>query len=101
MTVVHHEGDLGASAGKQPSVPVTAGREPTKRRRFEFLYFALRNTKLIVGLSFVLALVLIAVIGPLFVKYPYPLYTLPKFHPPTTQYYFGPNYFGNDVFSEF
>lgn len=101
MTVVHHEGDLGANAGKQPSVPVTAGREPTKRRRFEFLYFALRNTKLIVGLSFVLLLVLIAVIGPLFVKYPYTLYTLPKFHPPSSQYYFGTNYFGNDVFSEF
>ena len=101
MTILHHEGDLGAGPGEVPPVTLPTGREPTKRRHFEFLYFAVRNTKLIVGLSLVLAMILIAVIGPLFVKYPYGLYTLPKFHPPSSQYYLGTNYFGNDVFSEF
>ena len=77
-----------------------ASSDPTKRRRFEFLYFAVRNVKLIVGLSLVLLFVLIALIGPLFVKYSYTAF-FPPFRHPSAQYWLGTNYFGNDVFSEF
>jgi peptide/nickel transport system permease protein len=76
------------------------GGAQTKRRRFEFMYFALRNTKLLIGLSFVLVMVLFALIGPLFVKHSILAYG-PKFQPPSSTYYFGTNYFGADVFAQF
>jgi len=102
MTLIHHEGAVGAgAAGEEPLVRAAAGgKEPTKRRRFEFLYFAVRNTKLIIGLSLVVLFILIALIGPLFVKYSFTAFNPPRL-PPSHAYWFGTNYFGNDVFGEF
>jgi len=79
-------------------LPQSAG--PTKRRRFEFLYFALRNKKLLVGLTFVVIMALFALIGPFFVKHSMLTYG-PPFRPPSAAYWFGTNYFGADVFAEF
>ena len=85
----------GAPAPQALSMPPAI-----KRRRFEFLYFALRNKKLLIGLSLVLVMVLIALIGPLFVKHSMLTYG-PPFRPPSSSYWFGTNYFGVDVFSQF
>src|ERR1035441_10190178 len=90
MTVVGHDRGVGTStSGLDSPAPVTSsGKGPIKRRRFEFLYFAVRNPKLIIGLSLVLLFVLIAFIGPLFVKHSYTAFYLP-FRPPSAPYWFG------------
>jgi peptide/nickel transport system permease protein len=102
MTVVGHDLGVGTSTSgvDSPAAVGSSGKGPTRRRRFEFLYFAVRNPKLIIGLSLVFLFVLIAFIGPLFVKHSYTAFYLP-FRPPSAQYWFGTNYFGNDVFAEF
>lgn len=83
-----------------PPGPSSAGT--IKRRRFEFLYFALRNTKLLIGLSFVVIMVLIAIVGPFFVQHQNwsTAYFIP-FRPPSADFWFGTNYFGQDVFAQF
>jgi peptide/nickel transport system permease protein len=96
MTVL---GTGGATA--ETGAPVAAaGAVSTTRKRFEFLYFALRNKKLIIGLSVVLLFLFIALFGPLFVQHSMLAYG-PPFRPPSATYWFGTNYFGQDVFSEF
>src|SRR5271166_4544669 len=99
---VDDKGQVDSGETDQERLVSTLGGElgPHKRRRFEFLYFAVRNVKLIVGLSLVLLFVLIALIGPLFVKYSYTAF-FPPFRHPSAQYWLGTNYFGNDVFSKF
>ena len=96
MTVL---GTGGATA--ETGAPVAAaGAVSTTRKRFEFLYFALRNKKLIIGLSVVLLFVLFAIFGPLFVQHPLTAYGPPR-HTPSGTYYFGTDYFGLDVFTQF
>jgi len=89
--------EVAAGAG-EPGAAVSAGS--AKPRRFEFLYFAVRNKKLLLGLTVVVLFVLFAVFGPLFVRHPMLNYYIP-FRPPSTSFWFGTNYFGQDVFSEF
>ena len=96
MTVLGTD-EAAAEAG-EPVVAVAAGSG--KLRRFEFLYFAVRNKKLLLGLSIVVLFVLFAVVGPLFVQHPMLNYYIP-FRPPSSSFWFGTNYFGQDVFSEF
>ena len=45
------------------------GAGSSGRRRWEFLYFALRNTKLMIGLGVELIFVLVAIFGPLLAPY--------------------------------
>lgn len=80
--------------------PTATDAGAAKPRRFEFLYFAVRNKKLLLGLSIVVLFVLFAVFGPLFVQHPMLNYYVP-FRPPSSSFWFGTNYFGEDVFSEF
>ncbi|MFZ2057540.1 MAG: ABC transporter permease [Acidimicrobiales bacterium] len=88
-------------AAAETGAPVAgAGAGPTRRRRFEFLYFALRNKKLIIGLSVVLLFLLIAFVGPLFVQHPMINYYQQRL-PPSKSFWFGTNYFGQDVYAEF
>ena len=102
MTIVRHEGDLGSddSAPAVTESVASVAELSTRKKRFEFLYFAVRNKKLIIGLSVVVLFVLIALLGPLFVKRSMLAYG-PPFRPPSATYWFGTNYFGQDVFSEF
>ncbi len=73
-----------------------------RRYRFEFLYFAVRNNKLLIGLGVVCLFVLVAIFGPLFTHYP-PLLTnaAAEMKPPSGQHWLGTTYFGQDVFSQF
>jgi peptide/nickel transport system permease protein len=69
-------------------------------RRWEFLHFALRNPKLMIGLSVELIFVAIAIFGPLLAPYSPSYHGTPGLHP-SAQHLFGTTYpFGTDVFSQ-
>lgn len=71
-------------------------------KKSEFLYFTLRNTKLVVGLVIVLFFLLLAVFGPLLVKNePYAFVNPDGAEPPSAEYWFGTTTFGQDVFAQF
>ncbi len=92
------------------AVPTVAGAvlgEPVAppasfRHRHEFVYFALRNRKLLLGSSIVGLFVLLAVFGPLLVRQsPLTQNALIASQPPSAQHWLGTTYFGEDVFSQF
>ncbi len=73
-----------------------------KAKKNEFLYFALRNKKLLIGFSIILIFLVLSVLGPCLAKnkpfdYANPLGP----QPPSAQYWFGTTFFGQDVFSQF
>jgi len=73
-----------------------------KAKKNEFLYFALRNKKLLIGFSIILIFLVLSVLGPSLAKnkpfdYANPLGP----QPPSAQYWFGTTFFGQDVFSQF
>ncbi len=70
-------------------------------RRSEFLYFALRNNRLRVGLTIVLFFLLVTFIGPALAKYTPEEYAAVGAKPPSSEYWFGTTTFGEDVFSQF
>jgi peptide/nickel transport system permease protein len=74
---------------------------PRGRRRSEALYFAVRNPKLVVGLSVVLFFLGLAVVGPWLTdatpfEFGYPLGV-----PPSSEYWLGTTAPGQDVFAQF
>lgn len=71
------------------------------KQTHELLYFALRNSKLRLGLAVLLLFVLLALVGPLLTDYrPYD-YVGPGAQPPSSRYWFGTTTFGQDVFTQF
>lgn len=75
-------------------------KEPKKKN--EFLYFALRNKKLTVGFSIILLFLILALIGPLLTRNDPFAYLNPLgAQPPSSKYWFGTTFFGQDVFSQF
>jgi peptide/nickel transport system permease protein len=71
-------------------------------KKNESLYFALRNNKLRVGLTVVLAFLVIALIGPLLTdNTPFDYVNPMGAEPPSAEYWFGTTTFGQDVFSQF
>jgi len=70
-------------------------------RKNEFLYFALRNNRLRVGLVVILFFVLLALLGPLWVSYGPKEYAGTHAQPPSAEFWFGTTTFGQDVFSQF
>lgn len=71
------------------------------KKKNEALYFALRNTKLRVGLAILLFFVVLAFIGPWLAKYTPDEFAGPSSHAPSADYWFGTTSFGEDVFSQF
>ncbi|HAF70481.1 MAG: Permease protein, ABC transporter [Acetothermia bacterium 64_32] len=67
----------------------------------EFLYFALRNRKLRLGLSVVLFFLLLTFVGPLLTDYDPWGYIGAPAQPPSAEHWFGTTTFGQDVFSQF
>ena len=69
----------------------------------ENLHFAARNRKLVVGLSITFAMLLFALIGPLFAQHPALEYGGRLSLPPTTRdgYWFGTTLLGQDVYAQF
>jgi peptide/nickel transport system permease protein len=82
----------GAPAGPTPAVP---------RRRSEFLYFARRNTKFLIGLGIVLAFLVLAIVGPSLTDSTPLEFSGPTDEPPSSEYWFGTTSFGQDVFAQF
>lgn len=70
-------------------------------QRNEFLYFALRNNKLRIGLIIVVIFLVLALVGPLLTDYPPNDYVGPSGAPPSAEFWFGTTTFGQDVFTQF
>ncbi|HMR66710.1 MAG TPA: ABC transporter permease [Anaerolineae bacterium] len=73
----------------------------TPKKKNEFLYFALRNNRLRVGLVVVLLFLVFTFVGPLLTDYAPNDYVGPSGQPPSTEYWFGTTTFGQDVFTQF
>ncbi len=72
------------------------------RKGSEFLFFALRNNKLRVGLTVVLGFLVLALIGPYLARNAPLDYVNPLgAEPPSAAYWFGTTTFGQDVFAQF
>ncbi len=71
------------------------------KERNEMLYFALRNTKLRVGLVIVLFFVALAIFGPMLTDYDPNEYAGPSSQPPSAEFWFGTTTFGQDVYTQF
>jgi len=72
-----------------------------QKKKNEFLYFALRNNKLRVGLTIVLFFLALTFIGPMLTDYIPDDYIGPAAQPPSSKYWFGTTTFGQDVFTQF
>lgn len=71
-----------------------------KRKRNEVVYFALRNSKFIIGMLIVLLYVIVGVIGPQFTDYgPYD-YVGPSNEAPGSEFWLGTTTFGQDVYTQ-
>ncbi len=71
-------------------------------KRSEFLFFALRNNKLRIGLTVIFVFLVLALIGPLLTDHAPRDYVNPGgAEPPSSRYWFGTTTFGQDVFSQF
>jgi peptide/nickel transport system permease protein len=71
------------------------------KQKNEMLYFALRNTRLRVGLGVVLFFVVLTLVGPLFTDYSPNDYVGPPAQTPSSEYWFGTTTFGQDVYTQF
>jgi len=72
-----------------------------QKTKNEFLYFALRNNKLRIGLIVVLFFLVLAVVGPMLTDHTPRAYVGPAAQPPSSEYWFGTTTFGQDVFTQF
>jgi peptide/nickel transport system permease protein len=81
--------------------PVTSMTQPGVVR--EALHFAVRNRKLVVGSSITLAMLVFALVGPLFARHPPLDYGGKLSFAPTTNdgYWFGTTLLGQDVYAQF
>ncbi len=70
-------------------------------KKNEFLYFALRNNKLRIGLFIILVFLLLALFGPLLTEYEPYEYATSGANPPSSEFWFGTTTFGQDIFSQF
>jgi peptide/nickel transport system permease protein len=89
-----------AAADTDPRVgaePDTVGRGG----RRDALYFALRNRKLVGGLTVVVLFLIVAVVGPLLVQSNPNAYVGPPFARPSGDFWLGTTTFGQDVFAQF
>jgi peptide/nickel transport system permease protein len=91
---------VGAAGAEVATVPGVATVHAAPVRR-EALRFALRNKKLVGGLTVVLAFLLLALIGPLLNGDDPLAYVGPPSAPPSGDYLFGTTTFGQDVFAQF
>jgi peptide/nickel transport system permease protein len=89
--------DAAASVSATGAAPAL----PAPRRRSEFLYFALRNWKFVLGAGVVVLFLGIAAFGPLFTAHTPLEFSGPTDAKPSSDYWFGTTSFGQDVFSQF
>jgi peptide/nickel transport system permease protein len=70
-------------------------------KRFETLYFAFHNRKLVIGLSVVLCFLVLAIVGPWLTDADPFEFGYPLGQPPSTEYWLGTTSSGQDVFAQF
>jgi peptide/nickel transport system permease protein len=70
-------------------------------KKNEFLYFALRNSKLRIGLGVVLFFLVLTFVGPMLTDNDPNEYVAIGQNPPSAEYPFGTTTFGQDVFAQF
>ena len=87
---VGHVAEIARPEPKTPTAP-----------RSEFLYFALRNWKFVLGTSVVLGVLLLALFGPLLTAHKPLEFIGPTEQPPSHAYWFGTTSFGQDVYAQF
>ena len=75
--------------------------ETKRRKKNEFLYFALRNNKLKIGVVVVAFFLLVAIFGTLLTDFNPRAYVGPMSARPSGAYWFGTTFFGQDVFAQF
>ena len=78
-----------------------AAEAPKRKKRNEFLYFALRNNKLKIGVAVVALFLLVALFGTLLTDVDPRAYVGPMSERPSGEYWFGTTFFGQDVFTQF
>jgi peptide/nickel transport system permease protein len=84
-----------------PGAPVgLGGGIAVGRKRSDFLYYGLRNKKLVFGLGLELLLVLFAIIAPIIAKFGPEVLTGAQLQHPNGTYWLGTNTLGNDIFSQ-
>ena len=71
------------------------------KKKNEFLYFALRNNKLRIGLSVLVLFIFLTLVGPKLTPYDPTDFVGPPGQSPSAQYWFGTTTFGEDVFTQF
>jgi peptide/nickel transport system permease protein len=70
------------------------------RKRGDFVYYGLRNKKLVFGLGLELFFILLAIIGPVLAKYPPNAFTgVPLAHP-GSKFWLGTDQLGHDLFAQ-
>jgi len=82
-------------------VPAPEDAPVHRAHRSEFLYFALRNWKFVLGSCLVGFFLLLALVGPWLAKHPPLEFSGPTDARPSAEYWFGTTSFGQDVFSQF
>jgi peptide/nickel transport system permease protein len=83
------------------TVVATAPSAAPVRRRSETLHFAFRNRKLVIGLSIVLLMLLIAIVGPMLTdRDPFEFYD-ELGQPPSADHWLGTTSPGQDVYAQF
>jgi len=85
------------AAGPSRAAPAD---ESVSRRR-EILYFALRGRKVVVATAVLVALALVAIVGPILRPGDPNAFVGPLGAPPSEEYWFGTTTFGQDVFAQF
>jgi peptide/nickel transport system permease protein len=83
-----------------PGLAPGSGGGTIGRRRSDFVYYGLRNKKLVFGLGLEFLLVLLAIIGPMVAKYTPTDLTGIAHHPPSSRYWLGTDNLGEDVFAQ-
>jgi peptide/nickel transport system permease protein len=71
------------------------------KKKSEFLYFALRNNRLRVGLAVLLFFIVLSIVGPWFTDYLPDDYVGPVSQSPSSEFWFGTTTFGQDVYTQF
>jgi peptide/nickel transport system permease protein len=74
---------------------------PARAHRSEFVYFALRNWKFLLGAGLVGSMLLLALFGPMLADHGPLEFSGPTDSPPSTAYWFGTTSFGQDVYAQF
>jgi peptide/nickel transport system permease protein len=91
---------MSAPVSEAPRSAEAVPAVPPGRKRSDFVYYGLRNKKLVFGLGLELLLVLLAIIGPMIAKYTPGDYTGFAGKAPGSRFWLGTTSLGQDVFAQ-